>query len=282
MIRSAVRAGGLLAPVLSVLLGLATPGEGRAQVVGDTVPPADSSVVDSLQALVPTDTAAAQVDSARLAILRRLERLARPVGADSLLFLQDSVRLAEAAAGQRSGTGVDSIATELIRLPGYVLTEYEGAAADFGAVDRVLVLQAPPEGRAKVTQEGLTVEADSSITFDERSGSMRTVGQATFTPPDGDPVSAANMVYSLRQGRGTALNAETTYGDQGANWIVRGDMPYAAQDSTFMSHARFTSCEIEEPHYHFQSDQIKLVGGNLMIARGVSKARTPTYRVLRV
>jgi hypothetical protein len=156
-----------------------------------------------------------------------------------------------------------------MRIPGFLLTEYEGDAADFGAIDRVLVLTAPGDGRARVTQEGLTIEADSSITFDERSGSMRTVGEATFTPPDGEPVTAANMVYDLSQGRGTAVDAQTTYGDQGANWIVRGDMPYAAQDSTFMAHARFTSCEIEEPHYHFQTDQIKLVGGNLMVARGV-------------
>ncbi len=246
------------------------PGELVAQVVTDS-----AQVVDSVQATDSTtasptqpDTVTQQVDSARLAILERLERLARPVGADSVLFVQDSVRLAEAQAGQR-GVGIDSVATELMAMPGYSLTQYEGGAADFAATDRILVLRAPDSGRARVTQEGLVIEADSSITFDEPSGAMRTVGEATFTPPEGDPVTAANMIYDLSESRGTAIGASTTYGDQGANWIVSGDMPYASQDSTFMSHARFTSCEIDDPHYHFQTDQIKLVGGNLMVARGV-------------
>jgi hypothetical protein len=252
--RSAGRASG--APGLALALAAIMVHGG--ELAGQEVP--DSTL--------PADTLVQEVDSARLAILQRLERLARPVGADSVLFVQDSVRLAEAAAGQR-GTGIDSIATALMGMPGYSLTEYQGQAADFAATDRVLVLRAPPEGRARVTQEGMVIEADSSITFDEPSGAMRTVGEATFTPPEGDPVTAANMIYDLSEARGTAIDAQTTYGEDGANWIVSGDMPYASQDSTFMAHARFTSCEIEEPHYHFQTDQIKLVGGNLMVARGV-------------
>jgi hypothetical protein len=270
--QSAVRAAGLLGPTLALALAVTLVGatEARGQVVADSTLVSDSLVADSaaVQVAVP-DSLTQEVDSARLAIMDRLERLARPVGADSVLYVQDSVRLAEAAAGQRPGRGSDSIASALMMLPGYSLTEYEGAEADFGAADRVLVLQAPPEGRARVTQEGLVIEADSSITFDESTGSMRTVGEATFTPPDGDPVTAANMIYDVSQGRGTAVGARTTYGDGGANWIVSGDMPYAAPDSTFMAHARFTSCEIEDPHYHFETDEIKLVGGNLMVARGV-------------
>ena len=215
------------------------------------------------------DSATAEVDSTRLAILERLQRLARPVGADSLIFVQDSARLAEAAAGRRPGTGIDSIATSLMAMPGFSLTEYEGREADFAASERILVLQAPADGRARVTQEGIEIRADSSITFNEATGSMRTRGDATFTPTQGDPVDAANLVYDLNQARGTALGARTTYDQQGTNWIVRGDMQYVTQDSTFAAETHFTSCELEVPHYHFQTDEIKLVGGNLMVARGV-------------
>jgi hypothetical protein len=56
---------------------------------------------------------------------------------------------------------------------------------------------------------------------------------------------------------------------QGARWIVRGDMPFAAQDSSFMSHARFTSCDLDVPHSHFETDEIKIVGGRVLVARGV-------------
>lgn len=218
--------------------------------------------------LVFADSLGQEVDSARLAILERLERLARPVGADSVLFVRDSARLAAAASGQRGG-GMDDVATELFRMPGYTLTEYQGDNADFRAQERILVLQAPDGGRARVSSEGSTIEADSSVTFDEPSGSIRTVGDATFTPPEGDPVDAVKMIYDLDQGRGTAVDARTAFAQQGANWTVRGDMPYAAQDSTFMSHAQFTSCDIDEPHYHFETDEIKIVAGNVLVARGV-------------
>lgn len=218
---------------------------------------------------VLADSLAAQADSARQAILRRLERLARPPGADSILYVQDSVRLAAAEAGIRPGSGPDSVASALRAMPGYSMVEYEGDSADFAASERILELFAPAEGRAKVSQEGSVIEADTSIVFNEATGAVRAVGGATFTPPEGDPVDAADMVFDLNQGRGTALNATTSWNQDGAEWIVRGDMPFAAQDSTFMAHARFTSCDIEEPHYHFETDEIKIVGGNVLVARGV-------------
>ena len=217
-----------------------------------------------------TPPPAEELDSARLAILERLERLARPPGYDSVLFLQDSLRVAEAAEGNRfGGAGMDSVATALLGMPGYDLVEYEAESADFAAQERILVLRAAENGRARVSSEGLVIEADTSITFNEATGRLRTVGEATFTPPEGDPIVAVDMIYDLAQGRGSALDAKTSWTEAGANWTVRGDMPYAAQDSTFMSHARFTSCEIEDPHYHFEANEIKIVAGNVLVARGV-------------
>ena len=256
---------GLVAAVLGVIM--AAPGRVDAQAV-DSTQIGDTAMVPVDTVQFSPDSIVQEVDSARLAILERLERLARPVGADSVLFVQDSARLAAAADGDRGG-GMDSIATALFAMPGYILTEYQGESADFRAQERVLVLQAPDGGRARVASEGSTIEADTSITFDESAGSIRTVGDATFTPPEGDPVDAVNMIYNLDQARGTAFEATTAFAQQGANWIVRGDMPYAAQDSTFMSHAQFTSCDLDEPHYHFETDEIKIVAGNVLVARGV-------------
>lgn len=211
-----------------------------------------------------------RVDSAQIRIRERLERLARPVGYDSLLFAQDSARLAAAAEGNRpAGSAMDGTAAELLALPGYTLTQYDSDRADFAASERVLVLRAPDGGRARVSREGSVIEADSSITFDQATGRMRTVGMATYTPPQGDPIDAANMVYDLEQGRGSAFDARTSFSQEGAEWRVRGEMPYAAPDSTFMAHAQFTSCDIDEPHYHFETDEIKIVAGNWLVARGV-------------
>ena len=211
-----------------------------------------------------------QVDSAQIRILERLRSLARPPGYDSVLYVLDSVRLAEAALGnRRPSAGMDAVATELLGMPGYSLTEYEAESADFQTARRILVLQAPDAGRARVTREGIVIEADTSITFDESTGRMTTVGDATFTPPDSDPVDAANMIYDVGEARGSASDAVTSFEQDGAHWIVRGEMPFAAQDSTFMAHAQFTSCENEEPHYHFETDEIKIVGGNVLVAKGV-------------
>jgi hypothetical protein len=211
-----------------------------------------------------------RVDSAQMRIRERLERLARPIGYDSVLYVQDSIRVAEAAQGNRpAGAGMDSVATQLLAIPGYTLTEYEAESADFQAARRVLVLQAPESGRARVSREGLVFEADTSITFDDATGRISNVGDATFTPPQGEAVDAANMVYDLGEARGSAFDARTSVDQSGANWLVRGEMPYAAQDSTFMSHGQFTSCDIEEPHYHFEADEVKIVGGNVLVARDV-------------
>ena len=182
-----------------------------------------AQVPDSVRAAGPDSVAAgvaqevpdslqAQADSARQAILDRLQRLARGPGADSVLFVQDSLRMAQAAAGNRGGgAGMDSIARALLEMPGFSLTEYDAESAEFDARRRILVLQAPPEGRARVTQEGSVFEADTSIVFNEGTGSIRAVGNGTFTPPEGDPVEAVDMIFDIEQGRGTARGARTSY-----------------------------------------------------------------------
>ncbi|MDH3272702.1 MAG: putative LPS assembly protein LptD [Gemmatimonadota bacterium] len=243
---------------------------GRALAVGLAAGLAAVAAVPEAAFAQVQDTLTQAPDSARLAILRRLERLARAPGADSILYVQDSVRLAQAAQGQRpSGAGSDSVATALLRMPGFSLTEYDAETADFDAQDRVLVLGAPAGGRARVAQEGSVFEADTSIVFNERTGSIRAIGDGTFTPPSGDAVDAANMIYDLNQGRGTAYGARTSYAQDGADWRVTGDMPFAAPDSSFLAHAQFTSCLNDEPHYHFETDEIKIVAGSVLVARGV-------------
>jgi hypothetical protein len=182
----------------------------------------------------------------------------------------DSTRMENARQGQRQLTQAgDSVTAALLAMPGFTLTEYEAGAATFEAASRILVLTAAEGGRASVNREGMAIEADTSITFDDASGRLRTVGMSTLTPPEGNPTESAQMVYDMSQSRGSAREARTRFNEGGANWNVTGDMPYASADSSFMSHARFTSCEEEEPHYHFETDEIKIVGGKVLVARGV-------------
>lgn len=261
------RRGGLL--WIAVLAGqVSLAGSLSAQVVPDTVRiTPDSAVADST--VLGADTV--PVDSARLAIFDRLNRLNRLPGEDSILYIQDSTRLAEAAEGNRGGVGMDTIATALMRMPGFQLIEYDGERADFGAQDRLLVLTASEQGRARVVQEGSVFEADSTITFDEPAGLVTGTGMTTFTPPDAEPVNAARTIYSLQQQRATAYGAQTNWNAQGADWrIVDGNIHSATPDSSFIAQAHFTSCDIDEPHYHFETGEIKIVNGNVLVARDVT------------
>lgn len=240
-----------------VLVALGTLPQGLdAQVQGRTPQQADSA-------------RRAEADSVRARILRRMERLARAPGADSVLFVLDSIALEEGRGTRRGGAGNDSTLAALMGMRGYAVTEYEGGRADFGAVERVLVLQAGESSRARVNRDGMQVEADTSVTYNESTGLVRTVGSSTLTPESGDPMETAGLVYDLEGGRGSAFGAKTSYQQGGAKWLVSGDMPLAAADSSYMSHATFTSCELEEPHYHFETDQIKIIGGRVLVARPV-------------
>lgn len=216
-------------------------------------------------------TAQERTDSARLRVLERLERLGRAPGADSALYVLDSIRMDSLRVNRRPGAGAgsDSTLAALLALPGYAVTEYDGGHARFGAAQRELTLQAAEGGRARVNRDGIEVQADSSILYNEETGRVRTIGESTFTPPEGDPVESGGLIYDLQSGRGSAVGARTSYNQGSARWNVTGDMPYANQDSTFMAHARFTSCDLEEPHYHFETDEIKIVGGRLLVARPV-------------
>ncbi len=213
---------------------------------------------------------AAQVvsDSARAQVLDRLQRLARPPGIDSTLLLPDTARLPSASAGAASA-GADSVAQALLALPQFTVTRYEGAGARFEAIDRQLHLLGSESRRARVIQEGFELSADSAIHYDEPRGRVRSQGPAEFTRPGGDPVATRALIYDIRQDRGTALGAVTTY-SQGANWRVTADLNSITPREAWGVHAILTSCELEEPHYHFRTGQVKFINDEWFIARNVT------------
>ncbi len=255
MILASARAGlraGIIALVLQVLL---SPGRSGAQeILPDTL----------------------VVDSTRLRVMGLLERLSRPPVPDSLvlvtdsiqLFLSDSARAAERAGETSRTAGADSVFEMLLALPGYETTRFEGEKAEYAARDRRLTLVAAEGAPARVQREGVELAADSAIIYDEQRGRVRSAGRSTFRPEQGDEVNSATMVYDLEEGRGSALGAETKY-TEGANWIVRGDMPYVDGRVFYGNHIRFTSCDEEQPHYHFESDEIKIVNESVLVARPV-------------
>jgi hypothetical protein len=236
------------------------------------------------QVTEPPDTI--QVDSTRLMIFDQLRDLAKPPGIDSTWYVPDSLlsdsaladREARLAPGRpRSGgsqptrgmEGVDSLMTALMELEGYSLTQYESEGADFGAKTKQLVLTGTPESRARLIRNGEEVTSDSALVYSDDTGKIWSVGSdAVYQPQVGDPVNSARIVFDLNEARGTATDARTQF-SMGGDWNLHSDYLTVEEESIFGHKVMFTSCEEEEPHYHFASENIKIINDNMMVARPV-------------
>jgi hypothetical protein len=207
-----------------------------------------------------------------LARLRALQGVGQP---DSVLTPPDSIRPQEVqvanprtpATPAPSQMERDSVMDRLLRITGYVGTEYRGDTANFVADSSVLTLM----GKAQVTREGYQLVADSSITYDDRVGEACGYGNPVLHAPEmTNPIVSSMVCYDVRLRRGFARGARTQV-DQGATWLVSGDMYYVGEDM-YSHKAVFTDCDEDDPHYHFAAEHMKVVRGNVIIARNVTMA----------
>jgi hypothetical protein len=233
------------------------------------------------QTTEPPDTV--QVDSTRLRIFNQLEELAKPPGIDSTWFVPDSL-LSDSALAERDarmgrgpsrpirsqGIGAaDSIMGALMELEGYSLTQYSSQGADFGAKTKQLVLTGTPQSRPRLIREGEEITADSALIYSDEQGKVWSVGNdAIYQPKEGDPINSARIVFDLNETRGTAMNARTRY-TSGTEWILYSEYLTVEDEAAYGHKVMFTSCEEEEPHYHFAADNIKILNDNMMVARPV-------------
>ncbi|CAN5636198.1 putative LPS assembly protein LptD [soil metagenome] len=164
------------------------------------------------------------------------------------------------AGGLAADPAADSIIAQLRQLPGFVITEYRGDSAIYRADQGELRLI----GSAEVTREGDRLTADTIIYRDRTDmvmayGSPRVVGQA-------QELTGNILYYDLARRRATALGARTQI-SEGSTWYVQGDVTLEDTDRVFASHARFTTCDLEIPHYHFESDRIMVIRDRILVAR---------------
>ncbi|MBI4519719.1 MAG: LPS-assembly protein LptD [Gemmatimonadetes bacterium] len=207
-------------------------------------------------------------------IFQKLERLGQTrLGVDSAAVDSTAADTVTAAAepGQPAVAGAgaaDSVMTVLLSLPGYQVTTYEGAGANFDMRTQVLRLDATKDAQAQLQREGERLTADSMVLYYDDRDLVEVLGNPLYTPRAGDPVQARVMYYNLRQERGSALDATTKFQQQG-EWFVRGDLPSIQPGVVFGSHAMFTTCDLTVPHSHFWAREIKMVGDGVMVARPV-------------
>ena len=206
-----------------------------------------------------------QVDSARIRILERLDNLSKPPGVDSTLF-RDSL------FGRRppvtpTPTAADSFMAALLELPGYSVARYEGAQAHFDAQEERLILIGAEGSPAQLNQQRESITAADTITMADSL--VWTAGETLTERPGEEPVRSSNIIYDLREGRGSAFDAQTKL-TEGATWVMNGDLPAILPDTVFGHDINFTSCEEEEPHYHFAARELKAIGGSWLVARNVT------------
>jgi hypothetical protein len=231
-------------------------------------------------AQTPETQRSSRPDSIRAFVLDRIREQAAP----DTISVQESTVIGVSSEGRSSTTtgpprptvdgpaelptNADSIMRALVQLEGFNSASYSGVRADFDARNRQLVLFGTAESRALFSGRGGRIEADTSITYEEIRGRIRTTGRADMITSTGDPLQAERLIYDLNAGRGTALGAETTY-SEGGQWIVRGNLDSVEDDLLFGSLVRFTTCDLTDPHSYFQASQLKVVGGQVLVARSV-------------
>jgi hypothetical protein len=210
-------------------------------------------------------------DSTRLRLLDRLRVLGLPPG-DSSMALPDSIlraREMEArqAAAVEPGGGQDLFA-RLRALRGYSASEYEGRSAEYRAAAGVLYLYGDSSRPAVLRRDGERLQADSVIRYDETARVVDARGRPVYMPAQGDEVRSEGLRVSLDREEAAAVGARTRF-DEGATWIVTGDLPLIQSELAYGHKTRFTSCELDEPHYHFETDELKIVRGRILVARPV-------------
>tara|TARA_Y100000590_G_scaffold441693_1_gene568791 strand:- start:7873 stop:10824 length:2952 start_codon:yes stop_codon:yes gene_type:complete len=206
------------------------------------------------------------VDSTKINILDRLNLLSKPPGVDSTLF-RDS--LSDFLPPEvLTTTPIDSFMEELIKIiPGYAVARYEGAEARFDVMGERLILIGAEGSPAQLMQRMESITAVDTITMVDSL--IWTAGETVTERPGEEPVQSSNIIYDLRQGRGSAFDAQTKM-TEGATWIMQGDLPGVLPDTVFGHEVNFTSCEEKKPHYHFAARELKAIGGSWLVARNVT------------
>jgi hypothetical protein len=256
-----MRAGPVLALVVATAFG---PAAGRAQGPPVGGPPGAT----------PADTVV--VDSTAIRIRERLRMLNRAPGSDSARAqaYADSLEAGENRATSRFGAREQApeadgdVYAYLRGLPGYATTEYTGRSAEYSATDRILVLHGDTLNNASVAMADGRLTAEEVIRFNEATQEMNARGSPVYLPREGDEIRADGLIWRADTDIGSARQARMQY-SEGAEWNITSDFPEISPTRAYGHKATFTSCQLDEPHYHFQTDQLKIVRGRILVAKSV-------------
>ncbi len=223
-----------------VLIGLGLPGQADAQRPVPRPPPRPTNQQDPRQQN-PADTGLRNVAPLDTASARRL---GIPTGPKASFAPNDSV--------------VD----ELLELEGYDITRYRSDTARVEAVDKNVKLN----GNAMTERSGSTLEA-RQIHYQEGNCRFEAEGEPHLFQ-QGTVVVGRQVQFNTCEERGLVQDGQTSFPQQGANWIIRGNIAMDSSTSRIYARAQeITSCDLPDSHYHFAAKELKWVNGSVMVAR---------------
>jgi LptD protein len=208
-------------------------------------------------------------DSLRADSLRALADSLRALGdsaaADSLLIPLDTAvasQLGLPSAPSRSFPEADSVIRALQERSGFGWTRYAADSLTFYAQTNRIDLV----GSTLLEREGMTLEADT-VVFLQPQCALSAAGEPHVF--EGGTVLIGDvMSYDTCKRRGLVRAALTNFQQSGVEWYLRGGLGIdSAATRLYAGGGDITSCDLGEPHYHFNAGKVKWVSNNVMVAR---------------
>jgi lipopolysaccharide assembly outer membrane protein LptD (OstA) len=138
---------------------------------------------------------------------------------------------------------------------------YEGERVEYHAPDRRIEI----DGAARVRYQGTDLSA-GRITFDARREELVAREAPILKTPDSEDLSGRTMTYDLTTRTGTVYQARTHYDDG----FYSGQAIHDAGNNTLLVRgAEYTTCDLEEPHYHLYANQMKIQLRDKLVARPI-------------
>ncbi len=166
----------------------------------------------------------------------------------------------------------DSVMQALIDRAGYTVTRYQGDTVRFDADTRALRI----EGTGAVARDQTLLVGDTLV-YNDVARTILAIGDTVILrdpyQQDADVVAYGRMSYDLTRQRARVTNV-TTAVEAGERWYVSSRDGLYIADQTGAGHTvsygldgSITSCELDDPHYHFRAREIKHIGRRWIIAR---------------
>ena len=170
----------------------------------------------------------------------------------------------------------DSAMGALLGRSGYTITRYQSKDAQLNSGRHELKLS----GKAAVERVQTTLVADTII-YSDSLKILRATAPMEDTiylrdPSQGtaDLLAQGRLEYDLRRHFGLVDRLSTSSAQNGQTWYIYGHAAAVKGDTTGKGHsisyaedASITSCDLPEPHYHFQSSEVKIISKTLLVAR---------------